>query len=80
MMGFLSVPLNVAAAQEGGEFDIKEMILHHLADSREALEFFGQLRRNRIVDRDQRNGLAASLPPAEIEGRDVDPRLAERRS
>ena len=35
MMGFLSVPLNVAAAQEGGEFDIKEMILHHLADSRE---------------------------------------------
>jgi F-type H+-transporting ATPase subunit a len=35
MMGFLSVPLNVATAQEGGEFDIKEMILHHLADSRE---------------------------------------------
>ena len=23
MMGFLSVPLNVATAQEGGEFDIK---------------------------------------------------------
>jgi F-type H+-transporting ATPase subunit a len=35
MMGFLSVPLNVATAQEGGKFDIKEMILHHLADSRE---------------------------------------------
>ena len=35
MMGFLSVPLNVATAQEGGGFDIKEMILHHLADSRE---------------------------------------------
>ena len=35
MMGFLSVPLNVATAQEGGGFDIKEMILHHLADSKE---------------------------------------------
>ena len=41
MMGFLSVPLNVAAAQEGGEFDIKEMILHHLADSREWEHPFG---------------------------------------
>ena len=35
MMGFISVPLNVATAQEGGGFDIKEMILHHLADSKE---------------------------------------------
>src|SRR5690606_34806111 len=27
------MPFLVAAASEGGEFDIKEMILHHLADS-----------------------------------------------
>ena len=32
MMGVLAM---VAAASEGGEFDIKEMILHHLADSTE---------------------------------------------
>ena len=31
-----------AAAPEGGEFDIKEMILHHLADSKELeLPFIG---------------------------------------
>ncbi|HEX6588194.1 MAG TPA: F0F1 ATP synthase subunit A [Longimicrobiales bacterium] len=29
------VPAMIAAASEGGEFDIKEMILHHLADSTE---------------------------------------------
>src|SRR5687767_7959835 len=35
MMRFVLSSLKAAAAQEGGEFDIKEMILHHLADSRE---------------------------------------------
>src|SRR5512145_482385 len=33
MMRFWFPSLSAAVAQEGGEFDIKEMILHHLADS-----------------------------------------------
>ncbi len=41
MMRLLISSLNAAAAQEGGQFDIKEMILHHLADSREWEHPFG---------------------------------------
>lgn len=41
MTGNLSGMLRVAAAETGGEFDISEMILHHLADSREWETPFG---------------------------------------
>jgi F-type H+-transporting ATPase subunit a len=43
MDGNVLVMFNKAAASEGGEFDIKEMILHHLADSHEWETPFGIL-------------------------------------
>src|SRR5687768_4589958 len=41
MTGNLLGMMSAAAAPEGGEFDIKEMILHHLADSNEWETPFG---------------------------------------
>ena len=43
------------------------------------VELLGDRRRDRVVDRDQRDRLAACLAAAEVEGRDVDAVLAEPR-
>src|SRR3954464_15931831 len=48
--------------------------------ARNPLDAGQYLGRDMAVDRDQRDRFAACLAPAEVEGRDIDPGLAERRA
>src|SRR5688572_3106288 len=47
---------------------------------RDRLDLAQKLRRDRLVDRDEADGVAAGPVAAEVEGRDVDAGLAEERA
>src|SRR5712691_8852847 len=49
-----------------------------LLDLRQLLHLVEHVGRDRAVDFDQRDGVAALLDPAEMEGRDVQPGIAEQ--
>src|SRR4051794_36931334 len=50
---------------------------NNLANAGQAVKLIGNESRDRIIDRNQRDGLSGLLPAAEVEGRDIDPVLTK---